>query len=444
MEYITGAERAQVMGQEPYPLAVNEIDQAEQSGRDVTGLRERLSELDPLAPADRVALLELYDAARRAPVRPGAATFESSGLEEILAVLPRDRQLPPADRADLPRRLLGAWSGRVAGNMLGKPVEKGWPRPALAAYLRSVDAYPLRDYVPLVEESRAVELGFQTHRGLTRGRIAGGVRDDDVDYTILGLQILETYGPGFTTADVAYEWLRCFPVYQLYTAERAAYHNLVREVPLAEVGEHHNPYREWIGAQIRADVYGYVAPGRPRRAAELAHRDAVLSHRANGLYGAMWAAALVSAAFVVSSPEEAIEVSLEHVPPGSRLAVEVGEVLGDFGAGRTWEECLDRLDRRHAALSWVHVLNNTGALAAALLWGAGDFSATVGLAAQAGLDADSIGATAGSWVGAFLGLDEIPAHWLEPLHDRTSSAVFGASEVRLSDLAARTARLVEA
>jgi ADP-ribosylglycohydrolase len=53
----------------------------------------------------------------------------------------------------------------------------------------------------------------------------------------------------------------------------------------------------------------------------------------------------------------------------------------------------------------------TGALTAAILWGDGDFSATVGYAAQAGLDADSIGATAGSWAGAFLGEQAIPAHW---------------------------------
>ena len=57
-----------------------------------------------------------------------------------------------------------------------------------------------------------------------------------------------------------------------------------------------NPYREWIGAQIRADICGYV-PRPPGAAAKLAFRDASLSHTANGIYGAMWSAALVAAAF---------------------------------------------------------------------------------------------------------------------------------------------------
>ncbi len=250
--------------------------------------------------------------------------------------------------------------------------------------------------------------------------------------------LLEEHGPSFTTADVAAEWLRRFPIYQLYTAERAAYTNLVREVPLAEVGSHHNPYREWIGAQIRADIFGYCCPGRPRDAAELAHRDAWLSHRADGIYGALWAASLVSAAFVARDAEDAIEIALEHVPPASRLAAEARLVLDQYRAGLGWSDCLDDLDRRWAGMSWVHVLNNTGALTAALLWGGGDFAATVGLAVQAGLDTDSIGATAGSWVGASLGLQQLPDHLVEPLHDRTRTAVFGHPSVQLSDLAERT------
>jgi len=62
------------------------------------------------------------------------------------------------------------------------------------------------------------------------------VRDDDVDYTVLGLHLLQTYGPGYTSIDVAREWLFRFPVYQLYTAERAVYQNLIRKVALLRDG----------------------------------------------------------------------------------------------------------------------------------------------------------------------------------------------------------------
>src|SRR5258706_11732371 len=81
-----------------------------------------------------------------------------------------------------------------------------------------------------------------------------------------------------------------------------------------------NPYREWVGAQIRADVYGYVNPGDPRSAATLAYQDAVLSHRANGIYGEMWAAALVAAAFTADGARAAVVEPPRQIPPTLPLA----------------------------------------------------------------------------------------------------------------------------
>ena len=80
------------------------------------------------------------------------------------------------------------------------------------------------------------------------------------------------------------------------------------------MGETRNPYREWIGALIRADVCGWVFPGQPVAAARLVYADASLSHRSNGIYAAMWAAALVSSACVAATVQEAVEQSLDYVP----------------------------------------------------------------------------------------------------------------------------------
>ena len=84
------------------------------------------------------------------------------------------------------------------------------------------------------------------------------------------------------------------PYLQVFTAERAVLVNLLHNVSIASAAETRNPYREWIGALIRADVFGWVFPGRPRMAARLVYSAASLSHRCNGIYAAMWAAAVVS------------------------------------------------------------------------------------------------------------------------------------------------------
>jgi ADP-ribosylglycohydrolase len=439
MEYISDFERDFGISQEPYGLALNELTQAQETGHDVSALRARF---DALGKRDDAALLEVYEAVLALPPVADWPHFEGSALNDIVGQLPEPAAAVSVDGPSLDDKVRGAWFGRIAGNMVGKPVEFGWPRAQLKEYLVKYGAYPLADYVPLQPELEANAFGPFSPEGLTAGSVVRGVRDDDIDYTILGLHILETYGLDFTTRDVAVEWLTRFPVYQVYTAERATYQNLVREVPFDEVGEYHNPFREWIGAQIRADIFGYVHAGNPRAAALLAYKDAALSHRANGIYGEMWAAALVATGFTATSPEQAIELSLEHVPATSRLAEEVRTVLADFRAGLTWEQALDRLDARYSSMSWVHTLNNTGALTAGILWGGGDYTSTVGLTVQAGLDTDSTGATAGSWAGAFVGRAALPSQLIDPLNDATTSAVFGFGDSSISSLADRTLALI--
>ncbi|MFF8014808.1 ADP-ribosylglycohydrolase family protein [Streptomyces sp. NPDC007929] len=308
-------------------------------------------------------------------------------------------------------RILGGWTGRIAGNMLGKPVEQGdvWTRARIDRYLEGASALPLTDYLPEpVSERDGAELRPEW-RQCVRGRIHGSCRDDDVDYAILGLDLLETHGFGFSTEQVGELWLLRLPYLQTFTAERAAYRNLASGLRPPLTATYDNPYQEWIGALIRADVHGWTSPGDPRRAALLARRDAVLSHTGNGVYGAMWAAALIAAAFTAPTVRRAVDEALAVIPASSRLARAVRRVVSLHDTRMSWEDTLTTVAEETAGMGWIHTVPNAAVLTAGVFGGAG----------------------------------AIADQWKAPLEDTVRSAVFGFDGVRISELAQRTLRLAE-
>lgn len=423
---------------DPFDLVSDEIEQREQTAYDMTSARAALAATDP---GDTARLEEIFAGLDEAP--RGAWDYEEpEAFSDILDTLPGGRDTAVPDSA-LDDKVLGGWLGRIAGCNLGKPVEWGfhWTPERIRRYLELANAYPLRDYLPLLDPMPAEFQLRENWPETTRGNVAGSARDDDIDYPILGLHLLEMHGSGITPAIVGEAWLRLFPYRQIFTAERAAYLNLLHGVPADRAATTRNPYREWIGALIRGDVYGWTNPGRPREAMRLAYQDATLSHTANGVYGELWSAALLAGAFTASTVEEAFKASLDHVPPRSRLAETLHDVRGMHLQGLTWDEALVRIHDTYGHYSWVHTIPNAALIAAGLLWGGGDYPTTVGLTVMGGWDTDSNAATTGSVTGVVLGAAALPAHFIQPLQDTTRSALFGFDNSRISDLAARTLRL---
>jgi ADP-ribosylglycohydrolase len=345
-----------------------------------------------------------------------------------------------------PERIRAAWEGRISGCILGKPVEvlsfqQG--HAGLSVYLEDMGALPLRDYVPLEEGSLVDELG----RGCCREHITRAEPDDDINYTVLALTVLEERGLAFGTEDVARAWLRLVPAGTTWTAERAAYRALLDNMAdefvngaapgFDLVACSANEYNDWIGAQIRADLYGWVCPGRPRLAADLARRDAALSHRGEGLFGAMFVAAL--GALIPSSPDldSALDAALTEIPKNSSAAAAVR--FGRSLAGA--DDAVARLHAEYDGLPPVHALNNLALVTWALCSADGDFSAAIGNAVAAGWDTDCNGATVGGLMG--LAGAAIPDHWTRPWAGRVGVSLAGHSELGLDDLVARTVAVAQ-
>jgi len=357
---------------------------------------------------------------------------------------------PDAARQSSFDRVHGAWLGRAAGCLLGKPVEK-IPRAGVEEIARSTGNWPITGYFTAVGLPEDVAARWPWNRRSAPTslveNIDGMPEDDDLNFPLLALDLLEQHGRALTTDDVAQSWLASLPAGRVFTAERAAYRNLLDARPVPETATHRNPFREWIGALIRADVHGWANPGDPLAAASSAWTDARLSHTRNGLYGAMWAAALCAESLVAGSAGAALDAADGVVPPRSRLAdaVRLGREVGDdLGAGRrTTGEALDVLHGEFRGMHWVHTLNNAALIACAIEGAGGRFGAGVAFAVAGGWDTDSAGATVGSVLGGLLGSEGIDERWTAPLRDSIATSLPGGSERSISALAERTAALPE-
>ncbi len=424
-------------------LARDELRQLAEEGYDIAHLEKELEAAADHGPEESCAACYAVLDATGLAIRQDFPFEEPSALEAIRAARPEGpRRLPvKLSEEQLWDKILGGWLGRCAGCLLGKPVE-GWPAERIRQTLEAIGRYPLDGYWP-----EAPGLNPELQPGgppeWRRGKIAAMPRDDDMDYPIVGLIAVEEHGPELTSRDIARTWLARLPYHCVYTAERAAYRNLVNDRWPPESATYRNPYREWIGAQIRADIWGWVSPGQPERAAELAHRDACLSHVKNGIYGEMFFAALLAAAFATDDVDEIIEAGLSEIPRNCRLREAILDAAEWSKSEESFEQTLARIQEKYGSYHRVHTINNAALIIMGLYYGQGDFAKTVCTTVMGGWDTDCTGATAGSIVGVMRGASGLPAEWIEPLNDTLHSAVVGFSRCSISELAKRTYELAK-
>jgi ADP-ribosylglycohydrolase len=426
--------------------------QCEEEGRDLSSVAdefEKVLSLDLEDLSNQPAAEALLDKTIELPLRADYAFNEPSDLHSIRLVRPvNPTQLPALSLSDsdLLDKVHGAWTGRCVGCLLGKPVE-GWRKPKMWGYLKDLSRFPLTEYFRYdAATAEVVDRYSLSDKAVFADRISAMPEDDDTNYTTTGLAIMQRHGPDFTPQDVANFWLNDIPILHLCTAERVAYRNLSNLIPPPMSASFRNPHREWIGAQIRADFWGYAAAGNPELAAEYAWRDASISHVKNGIYGEMWAAAMIAAAFVTDDIRTIIEAGLAQIPEKCRLADYIEHVLEwhdleidydtvSYRVHEMWDE-----DRAH---DWCHTISNAMIVAIGLLWGEGDFGKTICRAVQPCFDTDCNGATTGSILGILHGRKALPAKWVDVINDTLHTGVAGYNTVTLTDIARDSVAVIE-
>lgn len=354
-----------------------------------------------------------------------------------------DSALLPPPSEELAQKIAGAWYGRIAGCLLGKTVE-GMHRKELIPFLKETDNYPMHRYIESTDVSDEIadKYTFPLRRSCYADTISCAPVDDDTNYTVLYQRVIDHYSVHFTPEDVSRAWLAWQPKDAYCTAERVAYCNFVNGFLPPDSAAYKNHYREWIGAQIRGDYFGYINPGNPARAAEMAWRDACISHTKNGIYGEMFVAAMLAAAACQNDKTAVIESGLAQIPQKSRLHKEISDMLDDYKNDVDEKKALDKITRKYDdqnSHDWCHTISNARIVTAALLYG-GTFDRSICLAVENGFDTDCNGATVGSILGMMYGETCIGEKWKQPLHGKLDTSLFGVGTVSLQTLIDTTLR----
>jgi hypothetical protein len=439
----------------PLALLEMEVVQREYEGCEVADeIKARVGDIDAGRDDEQIDVIEgLWGELEALTPASSFGYVQPNDLAGIRAERPDGpRRLTEPNSDDLLDRFHGAWTGRAAGCALGKPVERlgmrgtshMTGREAIKAYLQNRNDWPLNNYFSGLDTGDGIPISCPASQ---RENIEYMEPDDDIHYTLIALHVMEKHGVDFVWQDVADAWNSCLPYNAICTAETQAILNYCMTTTRMRTGSfakpeftssHCNPYREWIGAQIRADGWGYACAGMPELAAEFAYRDACWSHRANGIYGEMFCAAMTAAAFVEPDPKQLIRIGLSEIPRRSRLAEAIGKGLGWAEECADFESFMASMEKDYGELSPVHTVNNALIVMGSMIYGQMDFHRTICTSVACGLDTDCNGATCGSIVGAAGGAIAINSSLVSPLNDTIKPHVFGFSEITMTELAERT------
>ncbi len=332
-----------------------------------------------------------------------------------------------------PEKVYAGWLGKCIGVRFGAPIEN-WTYQQIKDYLGEV-----RDYLPIPE-----------------GKIFQP--DDDTSVPMILLRAVEDYGTQVKAPEIAKTLLNYlgdqhgslwWGGYGIST-EHTAYLNLKSGIlpPLSgAIAMNGATVAEQIGGQIFSDIWGLLVPDDPQKAAEYAREASSVTHDGNGVYGGMFVAAMVSAAFACASPVDIIKQALSVIPDGSEYARMVRAVMAFHAENPSdWRACCSFIHEnfgydRYAGI--VHIIPNAAIIIMGLLYGDGDFSQAIQLTNMGGWDTDCNVGNVGAVMGVAVGLAGIPDRWRLPQNDMIVAAnVIGSANILdIPAIAKRTVRM---
>lgn len=300
---------------------------------------------------------------------------------------------------DLLDKIKGGWAGQVIGCTYGGPTEFVW------------NGTMIGDHVPIPWDETRMLWYYENQPGLY----------DDVYMDLTFVDVFEKYGLDAHDSIHALAFARA--EYPLWHANQAARYNILNGImPPASGHWKYNPHSDDIDFQIEADFAGLMAPGMVNSASEIGWRIGHIMNYADGVYGGIYVAAMYSLAFVHNDIEFIVEEALKTIPAQSEFYQCIADVIkwyrqdpndwktAWFEAQKKWtfdKGCPDGVFRPFN----IDAKINAAYIVIGLLYGQGDYGATIDISTRCGYDSDCNPANAAGILGTMIGYDKIPDYW---------------------------------
>lgn len=322
-------------------------------------------------------------------------------------------------KKDLKDKVKGGWAGQVIGCTYGGPTEFLW------------NGTMIDDRAPIPWDDTRMLWYYDNFPGLY----------DDVYMDLTFVDVFEKHG--IDAADTLHALAFANAGYTLWHANQAARYNILNGImPPASGHWKDNPHSDDIDFQIEADFAGLMSPGMVNSAVEIADKIGHIMNYGDGLYGGIYVAAMYSLAFVHDDIEFIVEEALKTIPAESKFYQCIADVIkwhkqnpNDWKA--TWFE---------AQKKWTHdigcphgVFNslnidakiNAAYIVIGLLYGKGDYGATIDISTRCGYDSDCNPANAAGILGTMIGYDQIPDYWKQGI-DKIEELNFDYTDISLT------------
>lgn len=303
--------------------------------------------------------------------------------------------------------------------------------------------------------------------------VSSPVPNDDLDLQLVWLSAVEHEGRKIDSTVLAEYWnMFIAAVISEYGTGKNNF-NMGILPPLS--GYMRNPNRDSNGAWIRTEIWACLCPGNPALAANYAYYDACVDHANEGVYAAVFIAAIESAAFFEKDLHKLVEIGLSYIPEDCAVRGAVNLIFDCYKNGDTWQEARMKLFKAFPSSfgmllgPWkgtddvvackecpaqeldseipeaVHGYDapwSMGAIMIGWLYGEGDFGKSVCIANNCGEDTDCTAGALAAILGIILGEKGLPDKWKKGCSDKIATCTLRIdwyldAPKSISDLCAR-------